>query len=261
MKPLRLLQITDCHLGNLPGEVLLGMNTDQSLYDVLDMIQAQEAPDMLVATGDISNDGGPASYERFTQIIHKYFPNTPLAWLPGNHDDPLSMDQVTNLPLEAHYRLGDWNLIFLDSRIPMEDGGALEHAELLRLDRELSKNKNLASMVFLHHQPVPVGSAWLDGYVLKNADEFFKVLDRHKNVKAVCWGHVHQEFETERKGVRLFSTPSTCVQFAPNEVKFKVDRLMPGYRVIDLYPNGRFITGVKRIKDKVYTIDFASTGY
>jgi 3',5'-cyclic-AMP phosphodiesterase len=261
MKPLRLLQITDCHLGNHPGEVLLGMNTDQSLYDVLDMIQAQEAPDMLIATGDISNDGGPASYERFTQIIHKYFPNTPLAWLPGNHDDPLSMDQVTNLPIEAHYQLGEWNLIFLDSRIPMEEGGALEQAELMRLDRELSAHKNRASMIFLHHQPVPVGSVWLDGYVVKNADEFFRVVDRHKNVKAICWGHVHQEFEMERNGVKLFSTPSTCVQFAPNQINFKVDRLMPGYRVIDLYPNGRFITHVKRIKDKVYTIDFASTGY
>ena len=261
MKPLRLLQITDCHLGNHPGEVLLGMNTDQSLYDVLDMVQAQEAPDMLLATGDISNDGGAPSYERFTQIIHKYFPNTPFAWLPGNHDDPLNMDQVTMLPIEAHYRLGDWNLIFLDSRIPMEEGGELGYLELGRLDRELAKNKDKPAMIFMHHQPVPVGSEWLDGYVLKNAKAFFSVLDRHKNVRGVFWGHVHQEFESERKGVKLFATPSTCVQFAPNQKLFKVDRLMPGYRVIDLYANGRFSTAVKRIKNKIYTIDFASTGY
>ncbi len=237
------------------------MNTDQSLYDVLDMIQAQEAPDMLLATGDISNDGGTASYERFTQIINKYFPNTPLAWLPGNHDDPMSMDMVTNLPIEAHYELGDWNLIFLDSRIPMEEGGALEPTELFRLERQLSENQDKASMIFLHHQPVPVGSEWLDGYVVKNADEFFKIVDKYSNVKAICWGHVHQEFEGERNGVKLYATPSTCVQFAPEEAKFKVDRLMPGYRVIDLYPNGRFTSNVKRIKNKVYSIDFASTGY
>jgi len=261
MKPLRLLQITDCHLGTHPGEVLLGMNTDQSLYDVLDMIQSQETPDLLLATGDISNDGGLASYERFTQIVDKYFPNTPLAWLPGNHDDPMNMDQVTNLPIEAHYQLGDWNFIFLDTRIPMEEGGALEPEELFRLDKELSRHADTPSMVFMHHQPVPVGSDWLDGYVVKNAKAFFNVLDKHNNVKAVCWGHVHQEFVEERKGIQLISTPSTCVQFAPRQNRFKVDNLMPGYRLFELYPDGRFTTTVKRIKNKVYSIDFASTGY
>ena len=261
MKPLRLLQITDCHLGTHPGEVLLGMNTDQSLYDVLDMIQSQETPDLLLATGDISNDGGLASYERFTQIVHKYFPNTPLAWLPGNHDDPMNMDQVTNLPIEAHYQMGGWNLIFLDSRIPMEEGGALELAELDRLDQELTRNSKMPTLVFLHHQPVPVGSEWVDGYVVENAAAFFKVLDKYDNVKAVCWGHVHQEFSSERNGVKLMATPSTCVQFAPQEPSFKVDRLMPGYRLFELYSSGRFTTHVKRIKDKVYSIDFASTGY
>ena len=261
MRPFRLLQITDCHLGSQPGEKLLGLDTDQSLYDVLQLLQANEAPDMILASGDISNDGGVASYERFIHIIERYFPNTPLAWLPGNHDDPMNMDQVANLPIEAHCIRGGWNMIFLDSRIPMEEGGDLHPNELDRLDQQLAAYPRLPATVFLHHQPVPVGSEWLDQYVVLSHKAFFKILDQHPQVKSVCWGHVHQSFEAERNGVQLLATPSTCVQFLPNSEKFGVDAAMPGYRRFELHANGRVETEVCRIKDKVYKIDFASTGY
>ncbi|TVZ37500.1 Icc protein [Alteromonadaceae bacterium 2753L.S.0a.02] len=261
MRPFRLLQITDCHLGSQPGEKLLGLDTDQSLHDVLQLLQANEAPDMLLATGDISNDGGVASYERFIHIIERYFPNTPLAWLPGNHDDPMNMDQVARLPIEAHCVRGGWNLILLDSRIPMEVGGDLEEYELERLERLLSAYPRLPAAVFLHHQPVPVGSEWLDTYVVRRNKAFFRILDKYSNVKVVCWGHVHQQFEAERKGVQLLATPSTCVQFLPDSKEFGVDRIMPGYRRFELFADGTLATQVCRIKDKVYQIDFASSGY
>lgn len=260
MRPFRLLQITDCHLGSQPGEKLLGLDTDQSLYDVLQMVRAQETPDLILATGDISNDAGEASYERFIDIVKRYFPKAPLAWLPGNHDDPMNMDRVNDLPLEARHIAGGWNLIFLDSRIPMEEGGELQQNELDRLEWELSTIK-LPTMIFLHHQPVPVGSKWLDTYVVKNADAFFKVVDRFSQVKAVCWGHVHQEFSQMRNGVNLLATPSTCIQFTPNSDEFSVDRAMPGYRMLELFKNGKFRSYTKRIPDKVYPIQFTSSGY
>ncbi|WP_188152445.1 3',5'-cyclic-AMP phosphodiesterase [Teredinibacter waterburyi] len=261
MRPFRLLQITDCHLGSQPGEKLLGLDTDQSLYDVLQLLQANEAPDMILATGDISNDGGVASYERFIHIIERYFPNTPLAWLPGNHDEPMNMDQVARLPIEAHCVRGGWNMIFLDSRIPMEEGGDLPPNELERLDKQLAAYPRLPAMVFLHHQPVPVGSAWLDGYVVRNHEDFFSVIDRHPNVKAICWGHVHQYHNSQRNGVELLATPSTCIQFLPHSDKFAVDTAMPGYRRFELHANGHFATQVSRVRQKVYKIDFASSGY
>jgi len=261
MRPFRLLQITDCHLGSQPGEKLLGMDTDQSLYDVLQMVQANESPDMILVSGDMSNDGGVRSYQRFLDIMERYFPNTPMAWLPGNHDDPMNMDQVENLPIESHCVRGGWNMIFLDSRIPMEEGGDLTVNELERLDKQLSAYRRLPSMVFLHHQPVPVGSEWLDQYVVRNNRAFFRVIDRHPHVKAVCWGHVHQYFNAERKGVKLLATPSTCIQFLPNSKDFALDSAMPGYRRFELHANGHFETSVSRIKDKVYKIDFASSGY
>ena len=262
MRSFNLVQITDCHLGSQPGDSLLGLDTDQSLCDVLNMIQSLETPDLLLTTGDISNDAGAQSYERFVEFLRKYFPNLPLAWLPGNHDEPLNMDQVSEPLIEAHYVADGWNLIFLDSRIPMEEGGELSSFELERLERELRIYYDLPTMIFLHHQPVPVGSKWLDQYVLKNADDFFKVVDKYqKNVKAISWGHVHQEFESDRNGIKLIATPSTCIQFTPKSDEFSVDHTMPGYRTYRLYENGTFATQVERVPDKAYAINFASTGY
>ncbi|VUD62104.1 3',5'-cyclic adenosine monophosphate phosphodiesterase CpdA [Thalassocella blandensis] len=261
MRPFHLLQITDCHLGSKPGDTLLGMNTDESLCDVLQCMQEQEHPDMILVTGDISNDGGVRSYERFIEYIDEYFPNIPLAWLPGNHDDPDNMDQVENLPIEAHHLVAGWNMIFLDSKIPMEEGGDLQPSELKRLESELQKYFDMPTLVFLHHQVVPVGSAWVDQYIVKSHKAFFDVIDRYNNVKVVSWGHVHQEFRKKHRDVALIATPSTCVQFSPGIDRFQVDKLMPGYRSYKLYPDGRYTTQVHRVPPKDYKIDFDSDGY
>jgi Icc protein len=261
MSTVRIVQITDCHLGSKPNESLLGLDTDESLRDVLDRIYANETPDLLLCTGDISNDAGATSYMRFLQIINEYFPQTPLAWLPGNHDDPANMLSVAGHPIEYSHQMGGWNLIFLNSRIPGEEGGRISEPELQRLERELSENSGVPTAIFLHHQPVPVGSAWVDQYVVENAQEMFDICDRHTQLKLISWGHIHQEYNGARNGVALMATPSTCVQFKPRSDEFVVSTAMPGYRTYSLFEDGHFESGVERVEEKQYGIDYASTGY
>lgn len=261
MGEFKLLQISDCHLGSHPHESLLGVDTDNSLIDVLSYMRGQELPDLIVASGDISNDGGVLSYSRFVKIMDEFFPDTPLAWLPGNHDDVVNMLSVADHPIELAYSAGGWRHIFLNSRIPGEEGGRLGPNELERLESELSDNKHQPCTIFLHHQPVPVGCAWLDQYVVEDAHAFFEVLDRHPQVKAVAWGHVHQAFETERNGVKLYASPSTCVQFLPNSKKFQLDVRMPGFRIFRLKKDGRFASRVTRAQLKHFNIDMTATGY
>ncbi len=261
MGTFKLLQISDCHLGSTPNDTLLGMDTDQSLIDVLEQAQRTESPDMVLCTGDVSNDGGPVSYARFLCLIDEFFPSVPLAWLPGNHDDPDNMLKVGQHPLELAHHVNGWHLIFLNSRIPGEEGGRLGRAELQRLDRELSAHPASPTAVFLHHQPVPVGSAWVDQYVVEDADAFFDVVDRHSQVRLISWGHVHQEFHQRRNGVSLIASPSTSVQFLPNSDEFKLDPAMPGYRTYTLHADGHFEMQVVRAEKKMYSVDMTATGY
>lgn len=261
--PLRVLQLTDPHLGARANEALLGMNTEESLKDVLaEVRRSGVAYDVVIATGDISNDGSIASYHRFIARVQDYLPGVPLAWLAGNHDNPRNMINLPGeKPMMGSFMLGAWHFILLNSRIPFEEGGELSKYELTRLSELLQQHPNTPTVVLLHHQPVPIGSLWIDTYTVKNADDFFAVVDQHPNVKAVCWGHVHQAFHRKRGHLQLFATPSTCIQFTPDSQDFSVDDQMPGYRHLDLYANGDVFSHIGRTKERAYVIDYASTGY
>lgn len=270
-RPLRVLQITDSHLGSYSDETLLGVNTEQSLRDVLATIVAEhctlkgggDSPfDLIVATGDISNDGKRPSYQRFVQIVREYLPSIPLAWLEGNHDDPEGMRvQGVPQPLSHIVGIGDWRIILLSSRVPFEERGELPESELVRLEKLLAIRPQSPTLVMMHHQPVPVGCAWLDQYRVANATAFFEIVDKNPNVKGVVWGHVHQDFYLRRGDVELFATPSTCVQFKPWSDDFAVDHAMPGYRVFNLHDNGRIESDVHRVEGVSYNIDYSSSGY
>ncbi|MFO1388264.1 3',5'-cyclic-AMP phosphodiesterase [Cellvibrio sp.] len=259
----RFIQISDCHLGPLTSEALLGLNTDESLHDVLALIAEKEPDfDYMVCTGDIASAGHDACYKRFVSIVRQYF-SQPLAWLPGNHDSAELMAEVDlpQIPEARSVELGNWLILLLNSVVPFKVHGNFEQAELDYLERMLSEHPEKHVMVMLHHQPVPVGSKWIDQYILRNSDAFFAVTDRYSNVKAIVWGHVHQDFASARQGVHLIATPSTCVQFKPQCDDFTVDTQMPGYRWFNLYDDGSLETGVDRVTGKEYVIDYKSAGY
>ena len=260
----QLVQLTDTHLCRLRGGTLLGMDTDHSLQAVINLVQ-KERPviDLLLGTGDLSDGGVGSAYERLQDYFHQLTPVN--YWLPGNHDDRAAMEAVAAIParLCKEIRLPRWQILLLDSQIVGHVGGRLGEAELMLLERALAaaQKEGRHTLVCLHHQPVAIGSAWLDQQRVADADAFFKVLDRYTGIKAVLWGHVHQEIDRIRNGVRLLASPSTCVQFAPGSERFKVDDQPPGYRWLELHSDGRFDTGVSRVWDTHFTVDLDSGGY
>lgn len=263
-RPIRVLQITDCHVGPTDEETLLGLNTNESLHDVIQHIRNHEAPfDLLLTTGDISNNGGARTYKRFLEIIHdSRIEHDTFAWLPGNHDSPEDMNEALETDgLIKEIRVGNWLIILLNTQVPGHVHGNLVAAELDTLDNLLSDNKDRHVVVFMHHQPVPVGCAWVDQQKVRSAYAFFKIIDQYSHVKAVVWGHVHQEFAGARNGIQLLSTPSTCIQFKANSDEFAVDTLMPGYRWLELNQDGTITTQVVRIPHRAYPIEFTSDGY
>ncbi len=263
-RPIRVLQITDCHIGPTETETLLGLNTNESLHDVIRHVRDNEdAFDLLLVTGDISNNGGARTYRRFLSIIESSkIQHSLFAWLPGNHDSPEDMDEALNIeePVKE-IKIGNWLFVLLNTQVPGHTHGNLKEHELNCLDDALANNKDCNVMVFLHHQPVPVGCAWVDTQMVRSEYAFFKILDQYSHVKAVVWGHVHQDFRSHRDGVDLMSTPSTCIQFKSKSDEFAIDKLMPGYRWFELKQDGSFDTKVERIAQKHYPIEYTSEGY
>jgi 3',5'-cyclic-AMP phosphodiesterase len=156
---------------------------------------------------------------------------------------------------------GNWVFLFLNSVIPGENGGELSQGELEFLDQELGRFADKHALVCLHHNPVSVGSAWLDTMMLASPDAFFAVIDRHPHVCGILSGHVHQEFETRRGEVRIMATPSTSIQFLPKSGPFALDPTPPGYRILDLHDDGKIKTAVHRLSTYEYTPDLSTKGY
>jgi Icc protein len=244
-RPIRLVQLTDLHLHGAPDGRLRGVATLAAFEAALATARARLAPwSALLLTGDLVNDD-PDGYRHLARVLGGSA--EPAYCIPGNHDEPTAMRAaLAGAPFRVggHARVGDWLLVMLDSRVSGATGGRLARAELDRLDATLAAHADRHALVCVHHQPVPVGSRWLDAIGIDNADELFAVLDRHPRVRAVVWGHVHQAYDGERRGVRLLGTPATCVQFRPCSAEFALDDLPPGMRWLDLHPDGRIDSGI-----------------
>ena len=261
--PLRLLQFTDTHLFADAAGALLGVNTEQSLQSVLTLAQQRHwPPDLVLTTGDLVHDGSVQAYARF--LRHFAGLGMPVYCLPGNHDaGPTLRTQLRQGLVQPDTQVlrDHWQICLLDTAVPDSEGGHLAATELQRLDAQLQAHPDHHALVCLHHQPVPVGSRWLDTMAVDNGAELFAVLDRHPQVRGLLWGHVHQDFHQRRKGVHLIASPSTCIQFAPNSTEFALDDTPPGYRWLQLHDDGRIDTGVERLAEMPAGLERASQGY
>lgn len=258
---LRIAQITDTHLYADPESCLLGLNTAQCLRQVVALASKRE-PQLVVASGDLSHDATPQAYRQLRERLAAIA--APAYCLPGNHDEPDLLRQHLN---EGHCHTTSglhthgWHLLFLDSTVAGSEGGHFSERELDTLSQSLERLPDTPTLIWLHHQPVAVGSPWLDTMAVDNPDDFFSVTDRHRQIRGILWGHVHQRFERERNGTRLLAAPSTCIQFLPGSQDFALEAVPPGYRWLDLYDDGHFETGIERLPAIPGAIDPAARGY
>ncbi len=254
-RSIRLLQFTDTHLLADPHGRLRGVEPLATLERVLDHAAgAIRNSDALLATGDIVNDdaGGYTHFQRVLFALDK-----PVLCLPGNHDDQDAMRRtLASAPFQVggFVDYGPWRVVLIDSCKPGDAGGRVSRQELDALDSALAGAAGHA-LVCMHHHPIPMGSRWLDTVGIENPEELFEVLESHSQVRGLCWGHVHQSFDTRQRGIRLLGTPSTCVQFLPLSAQFAIDGRPPAYRRLTLSADGRIDTEVVWVFEAADKVD------
>ncbi|MBD1912405.1 MULTISPECIES: 3',5'-cyclic-AMP phosphodiesterase [unclassified Leptolyngbya] len=246
---LLIAQLTDTHLFADESSAMMGIQSAASLQAVADQVRSlPRQPDIVLLTGDLSQDETPESYERLRETIAPLGATT--YWIPGNHDIPAIMQPILQdgvFQTTRGFQTGGWNVVLLDTAVPEQPFGELAEAQLTFLDQQLQAASELPGLVVLHHPPCPVHCPCMDAIRLQNADAFYKVLDQHPQVKIVLFGHIHQEFEGDRQGVTYLGSPSTCVQLKSGSDNFEADSVLPGFRLLELFPDGRFSTRVERI--------------
>ncbi len=245
MKSVRLVQFTDLHVVGDPGRTLRGINTLKTLQHTLAHADARfNAADALLLSGDLVHDDA-SGYDNVAAAFGTS--PVPVYCIPGNHDLPEQMRvALARSPFQVGgcAVLGRWLIVLLDSFVLNSAGGRLGAEQLKQLDRTLASHADKHALICLHHHPIKMRSEWLDTVGLEDAEQFLATIARHTNVRGVVWGHVHQSLDLFAGGVRYMATPATCAQFKPGSDDFALDDKPPGYRVLELLPDGGIATEV-----------------
>ena len=245
MQSIRLIQFSDMHLFGDAAERLRGVASLPALQAAIsDAHRRGVDPDAVLLTGDLVQDD-PAGYRWIREVFGAS--RVPVLCLAGNHDLPDHMRAALQGPpftIGGASRFGNWLVVMLDSWAPNDAGGLLGPEQIAELREVLQAHPDHHILVCLHHHPIAMRSGWLDQVGLRDADDFIAVIRAHSNVRGVLWGHVHQSLDSFIGGVRFMATPATCAQFLPRSEDFAIDSRPPGYRVLELMPDGTIATEV-----------------
>ena len=202
------IQISDSHIDD--DKLVMGVDSQANLGAIVSNI-SKHYYDALLISGDLAHNGTLESYQKLRKILNPI--ETKIYVLPGNHDDLSNLSQIFNQSSLCNFIIGCWEIISIDSVQVGKVSGRLSDEQLHSLSQQISSSSAKYIALCLHHPPVSMQSDWDDEMSLENPDDLFAVIDQFNNIKAVMWGHAHQCSEFNRNGVKLFSCPSTALQF------------------------------------------------
>ncbi|RJO78900.1 phosphodiesterase [Nocardia panacis] len=201
-------QVSDTHFD-------LGDRNAERARRVFDFLTGlRRAPDLILATGDITDSGKPEQYEQARAV---FAVDIPVLTIPGNHDDRVAFRTAllgvpaASGPINRLHRVGDLTVIALDSSIPGEAGGALGADTYRWLRAVLAETPaDHRILMALHHPPAHLFSPIVDEIALAEPDRLAEVVAADDRILAVLTGHAHSPATTTFAGRPLLIAPSTA---------------------------------------------------
>jgi len=249
---MQIVQISDLHISADPSANVFGVDTCWALEQVLaSVMSSSEPPELIVATGDLVEDGKIASYLRLREVLLGI--DVPVYVLPGNHDSPEYVAEYIaggHIHFQFLHQQGSWCLVFLNSCVRDQGYGRLGVEQLARLESTLDRHPDTPFLVALHHTPItPCRYA---GCALRDRSELLAMMAGKQNAKLVIAGHAHTAASEIRDGLHLYTSPATsamCIHSTDLAADnfwatHSYDRDRRGYRTFDLSPNGNISTDV-----------------
>lgn len=236
---MKLIHITDLHL-RTPGETVAGRDPAASLAAAIAQINRNHADaDLVVITGDLSDDGSIASYRLLAAAIEGLIP--PARLLVGNHDSRAAFASVFGLGddgfVQGALQLPGSRLLFLDTLDEGAVAGRLCPRRLSWLDAELGRSTEPV-LIFMHHPPFDIGMPPLDACKLAAPDAFAALVRRHGKVRHIAAGHVHRLVSGSWNGVTITTGRGTNHQTALlfGATDFAIGTEAPSYNVMLISP-------------------------
>ena len=211
-------QITDLHIG--APEAGNSPDNGLRLVQVLDAIKTLEPqPDMVIATGDLTQDGRPEQYRKLKSLIAS-FP-IPIHWMLGNHDDKTAFQTVFETSNAAASSISSvietdtLRIIMLDSHGTGRHAGYFDTAQASWLDKTLTEKPDTPTLIAIHHPPIFAGIEWMP---VNNQNgwetELAKAVAPHRQVIKLICGHLHRPADAMWRGLPVTICSSTSPQLA-----------------------------------------------
>ncbi len=209
-------QISDLHLSSENTKTFDVAPMSENLKKCIQHInQLPSQPDLVLVTGDISNNGELDELLYAKTILDEL--KIPYYVIPGNHDNRHDLLTVfgenscsSNSDQLINYAINDYDirLIGLDTSIANKSGGQFTQSSYEWLQDQLQQSPDQPTLLFMHHPPVNVGitETNIDGF--EGKELLAKVLKNHHNIEAILCGHIHLSTHTRWQGSMINTCPS-----------------------------------------------------
>ncbi|ALL65716.1 3',5'-cyclic-nucleotide phosphodiesterase [Paraburkholderia caribensis MBA4] len=217
-------QISDLHIKRPGALAYRRVDTAAYLSRCVERLNALvPAPDAIIITGDLVDQGEPEQYEHLKSLLAPL--KTPYYLLVGNHDDRAALRATFIDRKELHtdsefiqytVDIGPLHLIALDSMVPGQSAGLLCDARLAWLEAQLQTAHDKPVIVALHHPPFVSGIGHMDALRLEpaSANKLAALIARHPNVERIICGHVHRPMFVRFGGTIASAVPAPAHQVA-----------------------------------------------
>ncbi len=216
--PARWAFLSDTHISEDPASEFRGFRPYDNLREAVPQV-LKAAPAGVVIDGDLARlEGLPGDYDQLKRLLDPITSSTPVAMALGNHDDrnnflaAFTSHPGENARIKGKHILvledGPVRFIILDSLTQTNvTPGLLGKLQRDWLDAYLKFARPIPTLVFVHHTLDDGDNALLDVLWM------FRILQPHKMIKAVVYGHSHTyKFET-LDAIHLVNIPAVGYNF------------------------------------------------
>ncbi len=179
-----IVQLSDLHVGS------------QFLPEVFETLVKEVNglhPDVIVITGDLTNEGLMKEYEKCKSLLTK-FNTKKIISISGNHDYRNTGYLLFKkfFPFQAVNELDDdVVLVTVGTARPDRNEGEVGYRQNLWLERTMKKYKDKIKIVAMHHHLIPIPDTGSDQLTVVDAGDVLRtVLD--SQVDVVLCGHKHR---------------------------------------------------------------------
>lgn len=179
-----IVQISDLHVGS---------QFNQEKFDLLVDEVNQLNPDVIVVTGDLTNEGLMKEYEKCKSILSK-FDTTKIITVSGNHDYRNTGYLLFKkfFPIETIHELKENVVIVtLGTARPDRNDGEVGYRQNLWLERTMKKYKNKIKILAMHHHLVAIPDTGTDQLTVVDAGDVLRTI-MDTSVDLVLCGHKHR---------------------------------------------------------------------